>query len=120
VDTEESRLTYGERTNPSWKGFEFKSHNQWLLKEVQVTGFSPMERQMAFLRAVMERAPNLQSVILKDYQTCNSCDKIGALPRSERLPAERVFPKDKDKQNLIVEYLIRGLSNCNAQISFGN
>jgi ABC-type uncharacterized transport system involved in gliding motility auxiliary subunit len=105
VDTEE---TFVERTNPSWKGFEFKSHKQWLLKEVQVTGFSPMERQMSFLRAVMESAPNLQSVILKDYQTCNSCDKISALPRSERLPAERLFSKDKDKQNLIVENLTRG------------
>ncbi|CAD6224171.1 unnamed protein product [Miscanthus lutarioriparius] len=95
VDTEGRRKTYGERTNPSWNIAEFKSCKEWLLKEVQVTGFSPMEQQLALLRAVMQRASNLQTIVLKHYQPCDYCDEIGALPRCERLPPERVFPKGK-------------------------
>jgi len=41
------------------------------LKEVHVTGFSPMEQQIALIRAVMQRASNLQTIVLKDYQPCD-------------------------------------------------
>jgi hypothetical protein len=39
VDTE-------ARINPSWKEAEFTSQKEWLLKKLQVTGFSPMEQQI--------------------------------------------------------------------------
>ncbi|XP_062190357.1 uncharacterized protein LOC133893371 [Phragmites australis] len=120
VDTEKRQRTFGKRTNPSWKVPEFKSCKDWLLKEVKVTGFSPMEQQMTFLRVVMERAPNLRTVVLNDYQTCDYCEEIGALPRYERLPAERVFPKGKDERDMAVEQLIRDMPACNFQIIFGN
>ncbi|RLM85941.1 hypothetical protein C2845_PM04G32780 [Panicum miliaceum] len=96
VDTEARRKVFGERINPSWKEAEFKSQKEWLLKKLQVTGFSPLEQQIVFIKAVMGRAPKLQNLVLKDHQHCDYCEEIGALPRSERLPAERVFPKGKD------------------------
>lgn len=64
---------------------------------------------MVFLRAVMGRALNLQRIILNDYQICDYCEKIGTLPRSERLPA--VFPKGKYEEDLIVEQLTRDERN---------
>jgi len=118
IDDEERRKVYGDRINPSWKMFEFKSCKEWVLREVQITGFSPMEQQMVFLRAVMERARKLQRIILNDYQTCDYCEKIGALPRSEILPAECVFPKGKYEQDLVVEQLIR--DECSVKIIFGD
>ncbi|KAL6633457.1 hypothetical protein ACP70R_026128 [Stipagrostis hirtigluma subsp. patula] len=118
VDTEERQQTFGERTNPSWKVAEFTSRKEWLLKELLVTGFSPMEQQIAFIRAVMERAPNLRTVILKDYPPCKDCEKIGALPRSERLPAERVFPKGKDEQDMVIKQLIGDTTDSHVRIKF--
>ncbi|KAL6657096.1 hypothetical protein ACP70R_004876 [Stipagrostis hirtigluma subsp. patula] len=105
TNPEVRRDTYGERTNPSWKS-EFKSCKEWLLKEVQITGFCPMKQQMTFIRAVMERAAKLKTVVLKDYQPCQNCEKIGALPRFERLPPEYIFPKDKEEQDLVAKQLI--------------
>ncbi|CAD6216849.1 unnamed protein product [Miscanthus lutarioriparius] len=92
--------TYGERTNPSWNLSEFTNGKEWLLKEVQITGFSPMDQQMTFIRAVIERAPNLRTLVLKDYSPCEDCEQMGVLPRSERLPAERVYPKGKEDQGM--------------------
>ncbi|KAL6657466.1 hypothetical protein ACP70R_005246 [Stipagrostis hirtigluma subsp. patula] len=120
VDTEERLQAFGERTNPSWKMSEFKSRKEWLLKEVQVTGFSPMDQQMTFLKVLMGRAPNLQIVALNDYPACDKCEAIGALPRSERLPSQRVFPNGRDEQDMVVKQLIRDMSACNVQIIFGN
>jgi hypothetical protein len=120
VDDEEKLKVFGERIYPSWKVPEFKSCKEWLLREVQVTGFSPMEQQMVLLRAVMGRAPNLKKIVLNDYQTCDYCDEKGVLPRVERLPAERVFPKGKYEQDLAVEQLIRDMPEFNVKIIFGN
>ncbi|CAL5071434.1 unnamed protein product [Urochloa decumbens] len=120
VDTEGRRQTFGERTNPSWKVAEFKSCKEWLLKEFQITGFSPMEQQMTLIRAVMQRASNLRTIVLNDYQPCDYCEEIGALPRCERLPPERVFPKGKGEQETTVEQLVRDMPDCNVQIIFGN
>jgi hypothetical protein len=120
VDTEGRRKTFGERTNPSWNVAEFKSCTEWQLKEVHVTGFSPMVQQIALIRAVMQRASNLQTMVLKDYQPCDDCDEIDALPRCERLPPERVFPKGKGEQDATIEKLVRDMPDCNVQIIFGN
>ncbi|CAN6176463.1 unnamed protein product [Urochloa humidicola] len=120
VDNEERQQVIGARTSPSCKVSEFKSCKEWLLREVQITGFSPMEQQMVFLRAVIGRATNLRRIVLNDYQTCDKCDEIGALPRSDRLPAERVFPKGKYEQDLAVQQLIGDMPKCNVKIIFGN
>jgi hypothetical protein len=68
----------------------------------------------------MERASNLQTVVVKDHRSCPCCEKIGALPRSERLPVEWLFPKDKDEQDRTVEQLIRGMPDRNVEIIFRN
>ena len=79
-----------------------------------------MEQQLALIRAVMQRASNLQTIVLKHYQPCDYCDEIGALPRCERLLPERVLPKGKGEQDAAVEQLIRDMPDCNVQIIFGN
>lgn len=117
-DPEVRGTTFGERPNPSWKVSEFTSDKEWLLKEVQITGFSPMDRQMSFIRALMERASNLKSLVLKDYAPCQDCEQM-ALPRSERLPAERVFPKSKEDQAMVVNQLIGDMASGHVDIVFG-
>lgn len=120
MDTEGRKQDFGERTNPSWKLADFKNSKEWVLKKFQITGFSPMEQQIALIRAVLQRASNLGIIVLKDYQRCDYCEKIGALPRCERLPPDHVFPKGKGERDAIVEQLIRDTPDCNVQIIFGN
>ncbi|GJN36574.1 hypothetical protein PR202_gb25448 [Eleusine coracana subsp. coracana] len=79
--------------------------------------FSPMEQQITFIKAVMVRSPNLQTVVLKDHQHCKDCEK---LHRSERVPAERAFPKGKDEQDVVVNQLIGDGVYSRAQIIFCN
>ncbi|KAL6841854.1 hypothetical protein ACP4OV_028366 [Aristida adscensionis] len=115
----EVRRTFSKRTGPSWKS-EFTSTKEWLMKVVQITGFSPMKQHMAFIRAVLKRAPNLQTVVLKDFPPCQRCEELGALPRSERLPAECVFPKGKDEQDRVANQLIGDMTYSHVQIVLGN
>ncbi|CAN6226420.1 unnamed protein product [Urochloa humidicola] len=119
VDTEARRENYSERIlNPSWKGVEFATHKEWLLRELHVTGFAPMEQQLTFIKTLMKRATNLQTLVLKDYAPCEACEEIGALPRSERLPKDHVFPKGMDEQDLVVKQLTGGIVKPHLQIIF--
>ncbi|CAL4992503.1 unnamed protein product [Urochloa decumbens] len=116
VDTEVRR--HSERINPSWKVVEFATHKEWQLRELHITGFAPMEQQLTFIKTVIKRAPNLQTLVLKDYSFCEACEAIGALPRSERLPKDHVFPKGKDEQDLVVTQLTGGIVSPHPQINF--
>jgi len=118
VDDEERRQNFSERINPSWKVDEFATHKEWLLKELRVIGFAPMEQQLTFIRTVMKRAPNLRTLVLKDYPSCEHCEAIGALPRSERLPKEHVYPKGKDEQDVVVMQLTGEIANPHVQMIF--
>ncbi|CAL4969876.1 unnamed protein product [Urochloa decumbens] len=97
VDSEGRRLTYGQRINPSWKVAEFATRKEWQLRELQVLGFAPMEQQMTFIRAA-----------------------IGALPRSERLPKERGFPKGKDEQDVVAKQLTAEIVNPHLKMIFAD
>ena len=118
MDDEERRQNFSERINPSWKVDEFATHKEWLLKEFRVIGFAPMEQQLTFIRTVMKRAPNLRTLVLKDYPSCEHCEAIGALPRSERLPKEHVYPKGKDEQDVVVMQLTGEIANPHVQMIF--
>ncbi|PUZ72260.1 hypothetical protein GQ55_2G379700 [Panicum hallii var. hallii] len=118
VDDEERRQNYSERINPSWKVDEFATHEEWLLKELQVIGFAPMEQQLTFIRTVMNRAPNLRTLVLKDYPSCEDCEEIGALPHSERLPKEHEFPKGTDEKDVVVKQLVGEIASPHLQMIF--
>ncbi|KAL6657094.1 hypothetical protein ACP70R_004874 [Stipagrostis hirtigluma subsp. patula] len=108
---------FGERTNPSWKVPEIKSSHNSFMKEFQIIGFKPLEQQMEFIRAVMQRAPNLDTIVLKYDDPCEDCEKMGIFP--PRSSTECVFPKSKDMQDIVVKRLMDGVSS-RARIIFGN
>ncbi|KAF8679097.1 hypothetical protein HU200_045859 [Digitaria exilis] len=64
VDTEARRVTFPERTNPCWD-LELDNSKNLLLKELQLVGFRPLKQPVTFIRALLERAPNLERVVLK-------------------------------------------------------
>ncbi len=62
----------------------------------------------------MEQARNLQAIILKEDERCEDCEAIGSpLPYISGYD----FPKTKDEQNKITEYL-RDTISSPSQIIF--
>lgn len=61
------------RTNGTWEVSDFAHPKHLALKELKIIGFSGSEEHIACIGAVMERASNLHSLLLKDMQglRCN-------------------------------------------------
>ncbi|XP_062187556.1 uncharacterized protein LOC133890931 isoform X2 [Phragmites australis] len=112
-----SRLGFGERTNPSWKVSEITSRKNFFMKELQIIGFKPLEQQIDFVKAVMQQAPNLDTVLLKYDDPCEDCEKMGIFP--PRPSTGLVFPVSKDERDIVVNLLKDGVSS-HARIIFGN
>lgn len=108
---------FGERPNPSWKVPKFASPNNSYLKELQIIGFKPLEQQIEFIRSVMQRAPMLDTILLKYDDPCEYCEKMGIFP--PRPSMKCAFPKDKDEQDMVVSLLKDGISSP-ARIIFDN
>uniref|UniRef100_A0ACD5UID1 Uncharacterized protein n=1 Tax=Avena sativa TaxID=4498 RepID=A0ACD5UID1_AVESA len=91
---EKARSSFPERRNPRWE-MDFHNSKNLLLKELQFIGFASFEHQFTFIRALLERAPNLQTIVLKGNEQCDQCDALDAPPFS-------LFPKEKDEQEMVV------------------
>jgi hypothetical protein len=63
---------------------------------------------MLFVRAMMDRAPKLKTVLLKegDEEPCKECEAMAALPP----PVGGIFPRGKDQQEKIAKQLRSTLS----------
>ncbi|XBH74595.1 hypothetical protein VPH35_101513 [Triticum aestivum] len=96
---------YPERTNPHWE-LDFHGFKNMLLTELKTLGFRPLEQQLAFIRAVLERAPNLQTVVLnKDNKGCEHCDAI-----THNVPTRPAFPKNKEERHMVARRVSDGTS----------
>ncbi|KAL6841868.1 hypothetical protein ACP4OV_028380 [Aristida adscensionis] len=114
-DTRE--IIVDERVDPSWQVPEFTGQTNSFMKGLQIVGFKPLKQQIEFVRAVMQRAPSLDTVLLKYDDPCKDCEKMGFLP--PRSSTACVFPKNKDEQDMVVKILRDGISS-HARIIFGN
>jgi hypothetical protein len=73
---------------------DFNDSKNWLLKELEFIGFRLLEQRFIFIRSVLERAPNLQKIVLKGDEQCGLCSALDA----PSLPSK--FLKSKDEQKL--------------------
>jgi hypothetical protein len=80
---------------------DFHGSKNLLLKELQFIGFASLEHQITFIRALLERAPNLQTIILKGNEPCDQCDALDAPPCS-------LFPEDEEKEEIVVRRITEG------------
>ncbi|CAL5061309.1 unnamed protein product [Urochloa decumbens] len=105
----DSMEMYEERPNPSWKVPKFASPSNLYMKELQIIGFKPLEQQIEFIRSVMQRAPILNTVLLKYDDPCEDCEKMGIFP--PRPSRNCMFPKGEDEQDMVVNLLKDGVSS---------
>ena len=107
VNDEERRSVFAERKNPQWE-MDFHCSKNGLLKELQFVGFRSLEQQFAFIRALLDRAPNLQAILLKGAEQCKYCD---ALETKSCCSTESSFPKSEDEQELVARRITDGKSS---------
>lgn len=89
IGEEERNELYGERTNVPWETCGCVDFSKCLpLKELRLDGFCANEDHITFIGAVMERASNLQSVVLEE-QYCRKCIAV-CVPTAT---SKRKFPK---------------------------
>jgi hypothetical protein len=99
--------TFAERTNPQWE-LDFHGSKNLLLRELHIVHSRLLEQQLIFIRAILERAPNLQTVILnKEGKRCDKCDAMAhdAPPNVSSGPA---FPRNEDEQDMVVRRVTDG------------
>ncbi|XBI74930.1 hypothetical protein VPH35_068372 [Triticum aestivum] len=96
----ESRKLYTERRTPQWE-MHFDGPKNRFLKELEFSGFRSLEQQFTFIKSMLEQAPNLQTIILKGDERCDSCDALDT-------PRPLKFPK-KDEQQMVVRRIRDGI-----------
>ncbi|CAM0877941.1 unnamed protein product [Alopecurus aequalis] len=90
-----------KRTDPQWKP-HFRGSKNLFLRELHIDHFRPLKQQLTFIRAILERAPNLQMVFLnKDGEKCGQCDAM-ASNESPSASAWPTFPKTEEEQDMVV------------------
>lgn len=100
-DSEGLRSTFPNRRNPKWE-MDSNGSKNLRLKELQFIGFASFEHQFTFIRALLERAPNLQTIVLKGNEYCDQCDALDTPPVS-------LFPNEKDEQEMVVRRITDGI-----------
>ncbi|KAF8679070.1 hypothetical protein HU200_045827 [Digitaria exilis] len=114
-DKDEEKQVYGERTNAPWDLPKSAHSSKSLpLKELKLSGFNATEEQIVFIGVVIERASNLQAVILKE-QYCKACSAISPPVTSGKCR----FLSDKDEQEMVVNSL-KNLLSSGAKIIFSH
>ena len=101
-----------KRSNAPWEVSEFAYPKHLPLKELEIIGFNASEEHLVFIGAVMERASNLQSVVLKDKR-CKECEATSTASVKHK------FPENEDEQELVVNKL-RDRFSSSAQIIFSD
>nr|XP_020188768.1 uncharacterized protein LOC109774459 isoform X2 [Aegilops tauschii subsp. strangulata] len=97
---DKSRQLHTERRSPQWE-MQFDGPKNRFLKELEFSGFRSLEQQFTFIRSMLERAPNLQMIILKGDERCEYCDALDT-PRAVK------FPK-KGEQEMVVRRIRDGI-----------
>ncbi|KAM3260582.1 hypothetical protein ACQJBY_051702 [Aegilops geniculata] len=105
IDGDVRLQRFPERRSPQWE-MDCRGSKNLLLRELQIIYFKPLKQQLAFTRAMLERAPNLQKIILRD-ESCEACDDLGQPPPCSS--AERLFPESKDEQERVVRRITEGV-----------
>uniref|UniRef100_M8C4T3 At1g61320/AtMIF1 LRR domain-containing protein n=1 Tax=Aegilops tauschii TaxID=37682 RepID=M8C4T3_AEGTA len=98
---EKIRRWYPKRRTPRWE-MHFDGSKNSLLKELEFIGFRSLRHQFTFIRSILERAPNMQRIVLKGDEQCEYCDALDTPPCPSK------FPKDEE-QEIVVKRIRDGI-----------
>lgn len=103
----ENRKQLYER-NDLWDAAQLDGSIHYLqLERLEFGGFNQIIREhLDFIRAIIERAPNLKSVILEDRDPCEDCEAMD----NPIYPSISMFPQNNDEKITIVKQLKAGMN----------
>lgn len=104
----ENRKQLSERRNDLWDAAQLDGSIHYLqLERLEFGGFNQIIREhLDFIRAIIERAPNLKSVILEDRDPCEDCEAMD----NPIYPSISMFPQNNDEKITIVKQLKAGMN----------
>jgi hypothetical protein len=109
-DSEKTRSIYAKRTNPWQKNNKLISSRHLHLSILEFGGFMSVKKHLQFVRAIMDYASSLETILLEDKDPCEDCDAANSSLTS-------IFPRSKCERDTIRSLLGGGVS-CSAQIIF--
>ena len=66
-----------ERTTGSWSTTKLGDATSFLqLKRLEFGGFKQVKEHLDLIRAVIKRAPNLETLLLEDKKYCQKCEAV--------------------------------------------
>ncbi|KAL6649429.1 hypothetical protein ACP70R_013653 [Stipagrostis hirtigluma subsp. patula] len=100
---ENNRALYSERTIGAWDAKKLGGSTACLqLKALEMRGFKQVKEHLDFIRAVMERAPNLETLLLEGKEYCKGCEATDYSVCSSLMS---MFPMNKDEEDIVVKQI---------------
>ncbi|KAL6645061.1 hypothetical protein ACP70R_016669 [Stipagrostis hirtigluma subsp. patula] len=100
---EDNRALYSERTIGAWDAKKLGGSTACLqLKALEIRGFKQVKEHLDFIRAVMERAPNLETLLLEGKEYCKGCEATDYSVCSSLMS---MFPMNKDEEDIVVKQI---------------
>uniref|UniRef100_A0A0D9VQX4 F-box domain-containing protein n=1 Tax=Leersia perrieri TaxID=77586 RepID=A0A0D9VQX4_9ORYZ len=95
----EKREFFSER-NVLWDAAQLDGSVHYKhLEKLEFGGFNPIIKEhLDFVRAVVERAPKLKSVVLEDREPCGECEAMD----NPFYPSTSMFPRSKDEKSAVM------------------
>ncbi|RCV46021.1 hypothetical protein SETIT_9G499100v2 [Setaria italica] len=78
VCTEKNRRLYAKRINPWQKNNKLNSSRHLNLTRLEFGGFMAVKKHLQFVRAVMDYASSLETILLEDKDPCEYCDEVNS------------------------------------------
>ncbi|CAL4913167.1 unnamed protein product [Urochloa decumbens] len=114
-NSEETRRLYAKRTNPWQINNTMNSSRHLHLTRFQFGGFMAVKKHLQFVRAIMDYASSLDTILLEDKDFCEDCDAINSNRNCSSIGS--MFPRNKCERDTIRSQLGVGVS-CTTQIIF--
>ncbi|OEL19729.1 hypothetical protein BAE44_0019253 [Dichanthelium oligosanthes] len=115
VCMEKNRRLYAKRINPWQKNNKVNSSRHLHLTRLEFGGFMAVKKHLQFVKAIMDYAPSLETILLEDKDPCEYCDEVNSnLAYSS---TGSMFSKNKCEQDMTLNQLGVRVS-CSVPIIF--
>uniref|UniRef100_A0A0D9VQX6 F-box domain-containing protein n=1 Tax=Leersia perrieri TaxID=77586 RepID=A0A0D9VQX6_9ORYZ len=97
VDNETTRKAFSKRKNPWQRKDKMDGSRHLKLKSLEFGGFMTTNKRIEFIKTIVAHAPNLESIVLENKDSCKSCDDV----KDRTCSIKNMFPKNKGEEDTV-------------------